>query len=94
LLANVAASVQGRAAMEVIARSQNAALAQAEAMAMQAQMTAQLMTQQSQQQIAPPTEGGNPANAVGAKQPGMGMGLSLPEPGNGMQRTAPAPVGV
>ena len=72
LLFNVAQAVQGRITAEMLKRSPNFAMATAEGMAQNAQMMAQ-------QQLMPPApEGGNPAEAAGLRQAGMGMGVTQP----------------
>ena len=85
VLADVVKAVRGRITMELLDRSPNFALAQAEQMAGQAeQMAAQA------QQAGPPlpstaatAAGGNIAAAMGIREPGLGMATDLP--GNPLQ---------
>lgn len=79
VLAQVVQAVQGRLFLSMMERSPNAALMQAELLAMQGQM--QNPAQQGMTVSGTPTnmqpEGGNPAEVNGMRQPGIGMGASL-----------------
>lgn len=80
VLAQVVQAVQGRLFLAMMERAPNAALLQAELLAQQAQM--QNPAQQGMTVSGTPTnmqpEGGNPAEANGIRQPGVGSPLSLP----------------
>ena len=67
LLFDLYQAVRGRISMEMLNRSPNFVLAQAEQMAAQAQAAAE--------NIATPQVRGNPAGAAGVVQPGLGMPL-------------------
>ena len=80
VLAQVVQAVQGRLFLAMMERSPNAALMQAELLAMQAQAqnpAQQGMTVSGTEPHNQP-ESGNPAEANGIRQPGVGSSLSLP----------------
>lgn len=85
VLYRVAAAVQGKIALMIMERSPQAAMAQAESMAAQAQLPPPGMN----------PAGGNPAEAMGVRQPGMGASLTQPgTAGGGAPEMAPQPVQV
>lgn len=78
LLAEIVRAARGRVTMELLLRSPNFALAQAEQMAQNAALAANPQLAAPQESTADAAGRGNVAEVDGARQPGIGMGLDIP----------------
>jgi nucleotide-binding universal stress UspA family protein len=78
VLHDIVRAVRGRVTVELLNRSPNFALAQAEQMAQLAALAAQPQLQATQESTADAAGRGNVAETVGAREPAIGMGIDIP----------------